>query len=157
MRDYWLGVEYPPGYEPGNDKLSLVILNEDLMSTNNPDTNYAGLLIDEWIEIIPEKEETTGITFNYDQPDAEPPQSLLLAVPAVETGNWDWDDLVYTVLETMDLYKARLVEPEQIDKSIFTQVLPAVMGEFPAPNFYRDPISNLGTFDLSENNEETNE
>ena len=157
MNDYWLGLEYPSAYEPENDKLSLVILNEDYLNTDVPNAKCCGLLVDEWIEIIPQREETTGIAFNYDQPDAEPPQSMLLAVPPVETGNWKWDDLVYTILDTMDLYKARLVEPEHIDKSIFTQVLPAVMGEFPAPNEYREGIANLGMFDLKENNKDIND
>jgi len=157
MNDYWLGMEYPSDYEPDNDKLSLIILMEENLKTEIDKAKCCGLLIDEWIEIIPEREATTGIAFNYDQPDAEPPQSLLLAVPPVETGKWKWDDLVYTILDTMDLYKARMVEPEHIDKSIFTQVLPAVMGEFPAPNPYRKGIAKLGMFDLKKNNKDIND
>ncbi len=157
MNDFWLGMEYPSDYEPDNDKLSLIILMEENLKTEIDKAKCCGLLIDEWIEIIPEREATTGIAFNYDQPDAEPPQSLLLAVPPVETGKWKWDDLVYTILDTMDLYKARMVEPEHIDKSIFTQVLPAVMGEFPAPNPYRKGIAKLGMFDLKKNNKDIND
>jgi hypothetical protein len=154
VNDYWLGMEYPADYEPENDKLSLVVLNTEALHADVAGAKCCGLLIDEWIEVIPEREETSGIAFNYDQPDAEPPQSMLLVVPPVETGKWKWDDLVYSILDTMDLYKARLVEPEQIDKSIFTQVLPAVMGEFPVNNHYRhaNSISKLGMFDLRENN-----
>ena len=153
INDYWMGMEYPADYEPDDDKLSLVVLNTEALHADMADAKCCGLLIDEWIEVIPEREETSGITFNYDQPDAEPPQSMLLVVPAVEKGKWKWDDLAYSILDTMDLYKARLVEPEQIDKSIFTQVLPAVMGEYPVSNFYRKDLSKLGMFDLKENNE----
>ena len=156
MNDFWLGMEYPSDYEPESDKLSLIILNEKNLNTEVDKAKCCGLLVDEWIEIIPEREATTGIAFNYDQPDAEPPQSMLLAVPPVETGKWKWDDLVYTILDTMDLYKARMVEPEHIDKSIFTQVLPAVMGEFPVANKYRNNNARLGMFDLKKNNEEIN-
>ena len=152
IADYWLGLEYPSEYEPESDKLSLVVLNKDYLNAGSSTNKTCGLLIDEWIEIIPEKEETTGITFNYDQPDAEPPQSMLLAVPPEETGWWKWDDLVYTILDTMDLYKARLIEPEHIDKSVFTQVLPAILGEYPVENKYRDKLSSLGLFDLADNN-----
>ena len=35
----------------------------------------AGLLIDEWIEVVPSASETTGMVFQFDQPDAAPPQS----------------------------------------------------------------------------------
>jgi hypothetical protein len=153
INDYWMGMEYPADYEPDDDKLSLVVLNTEALHADMADAKCCGLLIDEWIEVIPEREETSGIAFNYDQPDAEPPQSMLLVVPAVEKGKWKWDDLAYSILDTMDLYKARLVEPEQIDKSIFTQVLPAVMGEYPVSNFYRKDLSKLGMFDLKENNE----
>ena len=41
----------------------------------------AGLLIDEWVEVVPSASETTAMVFQFDQPDAAPPQSLLLAVP----------------------------------------------------------------------------
>ena len=157
IADYWLGLEYPPDYEPESDKLSMVILNKEQLGSLEHGVKSCGLLIDEWIEIIPQKEETTGITFNYDQPDAEPPQSLLLAVPPEETGKWEWDDLVYTILDTMDLYKTRLIEPEQIDKSIFTQVLPGVLGEYPVKNEYRDEMAKMGMFDLAENNKGNND
>jgi hypothetical protein len=156
INDYWLGLEYPADYEPENDKLSLVVLNANAMHTEKASAiKCCGLLIDEWIEVIPEKEETTGIAFNYDQPDAEPPQSMLLVVTPKETGNWKWDNLVQSILDTMDLSKARLVEPEQIDKSIFTQVLPAVAGEYPVSNRFRraSNLSSLGMFDLRDNNE----
>jgi hypothetical protein len=157
VNDYWLGLEYPDDYEPDNDKLSLVLLNTDYLHTETEKSKCCGLLIDEWIEIIPEREETTGITFNFDQPDAEPPQSMLLAVPPVETGKWKWDDLVYTILDTMDLYKIRLVEPDHIDKSVFTQVLPTVLGEYPTSNKYRNRDARLGMFDLKENNKKIND
>ena len=42
--------------------------------------DFNGLLLDEWVEEIPGKEELTGISFQYNQPDSQPPQSLLLAI-----------------------------------------------------------------------------
>ena len=45
----------------------------------------AGLLIDEWVEIVPSAQETTAITFQYDAPDAFAPQAILLACAA---GAW---------------------------------------------------------------------
>ena len=156
VKDYWLGLEYPDGYEPGNDKLSLVVFSESDLVEGGQDSRRCGFLVDEWIEIIPNREEDTGITFNYDQPDAEPPQSMLLAVTPVETGQWEWSDIVYAILETMDLYKARLVEPEQIDQSMFTQVLPAIMGEMPAPTKYQGTGKHPGLLKLKDNNTEQN-
>ena len=52
------------------------------------------MLLDDWTEEIPTASETTGISFRFNQPNAAPPQTLLLAVTPEETGSWDWDDLV---------------------------------------------------------------
>ena len=35
--------------------------------------------------------ENTGISFRFNQPNAVPPQALLLAVTPEETGSWSWD------------------------------------------------------------------
>ena len=41
----------------------------------------AGLLVDEWTEVVPSRTETAGLAFRYDPPDAMAPQAMLLAVP----------------------------------------------------------------------------
>ena len=41
----------------------------------SPAARQCGLLVDEWTEVIPATKRDTGITFNYDRPDNEPPQS----------------------------------------------------------------------------------
>lgn len=155
IKDYWLGAEFPENYEPESDKLSLIIYNTDILSKGNASSNRVGLLIDEWIEIIPNKEETSGITFNYDQPDAEPPQSLLLAVTPEVKGKWQWDNLLYTLEDTLDLSKIRVIEPEHLDDSMFSQVLPGILGEAIPPAITDD---NTGMeqqilMQLSNNNE----
>ena len=57
---------------------------------STPRQPLAGLLIDEWVEVVPSATETTGITFQYDQPDACPPQTILLAVPPEVGVPWTW-------------------------------------------------------------------
>ena len=86
-----------------------------------------GILVDEWTEVIPAKEETTGIAFHYDQPNTEPPQVMLVAVPPKLTGKWHWNDLVDTIHETMDMAKKRAVEPAQIEATAYAQFLPTTM------------------------------
>jgi hypothetical protein len=90
-----------------------------------------GLLVDEWSESVPTREEVTGLAFNYDAPNSAPPQALLLAVTPHETGSWDWDDLVESVLDTFRRARLRAVEPEHVDglAGIGT-LLPAVVAEF---------------------------
>ena len=82
--DYWLGIEYPTSFTPAGDTVSLVLVNPARLQTPGI---QSGFIIDEWIEIIPSKEQTTGITFNYNNPNASPPQSILLAVTPEITNN----------------------------------------------------------------------
>ena len=82
--------------------------------------------------------QTTGIVINYDQPDATPPQSLLLAVTPVQTGKWDWENLVFTLLDTLELAKNRAVEPDHLDKSRFSHIFPSIMSEVVPPRVEED-------------------
>jgi hypothetical protein len=86
-----------------------------------------GLLLDQWTEAIPDTTRTTGISFNFDRPDNEPPQNILLVTPASATGTWQWDDLVGALNETLDLAKKRSVEPSELDATPYTALLPATV------------------------------
>jgi hypothetical protein len=86
-----------------------------------------GLLLDDWTEVIPGKEETTGITFHYDRPNSEPPQVLLLAVSPALKGGWQWNDLIDTMHEMLDEAKLRAVEPVHVDASAYGRFLPAAI------------------------------
>lgn len=86
-----------------------------------------GLIIDDWTEVIPNKTETTGITFHYDQPNSEPPQTMLLVTPPQQTGHWQWKDVEDALDETLLLAKKRAVEPDKLEGSNYGQFLPATM------------------------------
>lgn len=126
--DYWAGVEYPGNWTPSEDKSSIVGINmEDFLMAMGGDC--CGLVLDEWAEVIPSKQETTAIGFHYDQPNAEPAQTVLLAVTPRRTGQWSWDDLIQTLEETLELAKTRAVEPDHIEKSMLQHILPAIAAE----------------------------
>ena len=135
--DHWLGIPFPDGYTPEEDKMAMVISHAQALVQDIGGPKM-GLLIDEWVEIIPNKDETTGIAFNYDQPDAKPPNNLLLAVTPKETGKWDWDDLVYTLEDTLELAKNRAVEPEHLEDSLLGQILPGILTEIVPPQLRPD-------------------
>lgn len=141
--DHWLGIAFPGGYQPTEDKLSLVLMNAAEISSA-PTTPKAALLIDEWVEIIPNMNETTGIAFNYDQPDAKAPNTLLLAVTPKVTGHWQWDDLVYTLNDTFEMAKNRAVEPEHLEDTVFGQILPAIMTEIVPPQLLPEGSDDSG-------------
>ena len=121
--DSWLALDYPTAHEIESDKL----LFTAYFRTFDINQKQCGLIIDEWSEVIPTKEETTGLSFQYDQPNTEPPQAMLLVTPSVFNGQWDWSDLVGSLHETLDMAKLRALEPEHIEKTAYAQFLPATI------------------------------
>jgi hypothetical protein len=79
--------------------------------------SIAGLMVDQWDEIVPSSEVTTGVSFHYDAPDAQAPSALLLAVPAqVRKGlAWTPEQLRDIVRDTADLARIRLVDPDALN------------------------------------------
>jgi hypothetical protein len=95
--------------------------------TFDPGARQVGLLLDEWTEVIPAADRDTGITFNFDRPDSEPAQAMLLVTPATASGSWQWEDLVGALNETLDLARVRAVEPAQLDALVYARFLPATV------------------------------
>jgi hypothetical protein len=85
-----------------------------------------GLVIQEFAEHIPDNKIETGLSFNYNTPDNEPPQAILLAIHPKATGNteffWSEEDLRDILYDTMDLYKIRMVDLEAVQE--YGYVLP---------------------------------
>jgi len=140
----WLALEFPELLPSGDP---LVIDEDKLLCTSlftspfDETARQAALLLDEWTEVVPGRTEDTGLAFHYDRPNSEPPQTLLLALPAQHAGGWRWDDLVDCVRETIDLARKRAVEPDHLDTTAYGRFLPAVISAaslfpiFPAVNF----------------------
>jgi hypothetical protein len=126
--DSWLAVQFPPDTEVVHDTIALV---QHLPQGFNAPAAQCGLLIDEWVEVIPRREETTGITFNFDAPNSAPPQAILLAIAPQQVGHWRFDDLVDTIRDTFRRARLRAVEPDKLgDLPAIGTLLPAVMAEF---------------------------
>lgn len=70
----------------------------------------AGLLLDQWEELIPTDRVDTSVAFHFDGPSTQAPQALLLAVPGRRDVGWTADALAGLVVETMDLAKIRAVD-----------------------------------------------
>ncbi len=136
--DYWLALHYPEDYQFDGDRLLLSVIFAQSFDKTKP---QAGLLVDEWTEVVPTRKETTGISFHYNAPNTEPPQTCLLAVTPEITGQWRWDDLIAILNETLDMAKKRAVEPQHIDDTKYAQFLPAVM--VPATRYLITVATNL--------------
>ncbi len=120
----WRALEYPDDQPVTSDRLLYTCLYSELF---NPAARQCGVLVDEWTEVIPATTRDTAITFNYARPDNEPPQTMLLVTSASNTGEWQWDDLVAALNETLDLAKKRAVEPAFLDPTVYTRFLPATV------------------------------
>ncbi|SHH00510.1 hypothetical protein [Halobaculum gomorrense] len=84
---------------------------------------YVGLFVDEFVETVPTETETTGLTFHYDRPSQQAPQSMLLAVPPTDA-DWSVSTLADVVRESVDLAKLRTVDRDALDAG--GQLLPAL-------------------------------
>jgi hypothetical protein len=126
----WLGLDFPqttPSGEPFRIDEDKLLYTAHYADGFDKTRRQAGLLLDEWTEVIPTRTEDTGLAFHYDRPNSEPPQTLLLALPPRFTGGWRWADLVDTVHETMDLARKRAIEPDHIDTTAYARLLPALV------------------------------
>jgi hypothetical protein len=137
--DSWLAVEFPEKDPNDPEKIKPFGISRDTLSIAAHGASafkigarQSGILLDDWTEEIPTSQEITGISFRFNQPNATPPQALLLAVTPEETGSWNWDDLVGTLNDTLDRAKRRAVEPEQLEQQglVWNALWPAMVSEF---------------------------
>ncbi len=137
-QDSWLAVGLPDvdpatgnPFDISADTLSMVTHGDAAYASG---TLRTGILIDSWTETVPSPDQSTGIAFNYNRPNAMPPQAVLLAVPPEITGHWSWDALVGILNDTLRRAKMRAVEPLLLDQRTanpeLSVLLPAVISEF---------------------------
>jgi hypothetical protein len=71
----------------------------------------AGLVVDEWAEMIPTGDVVTGVALNVDAPSSRPPQAMLLGLPPRDR-SWSFDNVVDTLLEAFEAAKLRAVDSD---------------------------------------------
>ena len=147
--DPWVGGALPdPSALTG--KVSVVIYG----SGNLPAVGSSGtaLLVDEWSETVPYREEVTGVALHYDQPDATAPQAILLAVAPVRDQAWTLADFAATLHDTLELARNRTVEVEHIGASRYGQLLPLLVGEVVPNAAHEDVAGDRVILDFHQNN-----
>jgi hypothetical protein len=125
--DRWIGLPPAANKTIPAGKISLVVQANAPVDFAQP---LRGLWIDEWTEIVPARDETTAITFQYNPPDACAPQTVLLAVPPVPGDDWTVATLHRVLVETLDLAKLRAVDSDALTDC--GQFLPALCFAFNA-------------------------
>jgi len=118
----WAALDFPDEqHRHRSGVVSLAMMRPVQPATTDP---WAGVLIDEWTEVIPNVEESGAVAFHYDGPGAEAAQTILVAVPPVQSEQWDLPTLIDILNETLDLAKIRAVDGELLEK--ISQLLPAI-------------------------------
>lgn len=100
--DRWAGVS---GGSVRNGTVSLLAAQTGDYDPRQP---LAGLFVDAWDEVVPDAMQTTGLAFNFDAPDSEPPNAILLATPGDPTQPWSTDALLSTLRSVLDALPARV-------------------------------------------------
>ncbi len=141
----WLAMEFPAATRTEGDRL---LYTASLAEPFDPSKPICGLVIDEWSEVIPAREETTGVAFHHDRPNAEPPQVWLLALPASSDGTWAWEDLVGAVNDALDSAKMRAIEPVHVDSTEYSAFLPATHSPwtYPEISISNNFLRNVGIY-----------
>jgi hypothetical protein len=107
QNDRWVALPLSANQTIDGGRLSLVT-HLPLQSSVDLKKPLSGLVIDEWAEVVPNKSETTGLTFHYDQPSGCAPQTVLIAVSSDDNRTvWDLDMLVSILNETFELAQLR--------------------------------------------------
>jgi len=111
--DRWVALPLQPDRPLSASRFSLVVQAADSLDVTKPLT---GAFVDEWVELVPNRSETTGVVFQYDQPGTAPPQCILLAVPPDLDQPWNLWSLQQVLLETLDQALIRAVDPDSLDE-----------------------------------------
>ena len=104
-------------------RLSLLLLSPGsapALDTNQP---WRGLLLDQWIDLVPEPVETTGLAFHHDGPNSEAGNAVLVAVPSSGAPAWSFSELLATLEETFELVELRAIDPDILGLG---QLLPGI-------------------------------
>jgi hypothetical protein len=120
----WMAMQFPEASRPDSDRL---LYTAHYVTSFDPTARQCGLLLDEWTEVIPATSRETGLTFDFDRPDNEAAQAILIVTPATGDGVWHWDDVTGALNETLDLVKKRALEPVQLDATAYATFLPATI------------------------------
>ncbi|MBD2769867.1 hypothetical protein IC235_18410 [Hymenobacter sp. BT664] len=132
--DRWLGSTVNNDAALQEGRVAFAISIPGGSSSYSMGTYEVGLMIDEWVDVIPNKNQTTGIAFHANQPNQKPPQCLLLGLTPRITGSWNWADIVDMINETFDLAKTRGVSYDSISGTPVGQLSPTLVMPFSATN-----------------------
>ncbi len=102
-----------------------IVLHADSSATLAAGQRVSGLLVDEWVEVVPSALAATSVAYEADAPVARAPQAIVLGLAPNVAAGWDVETIVDLVRETVDLAKLRTVDSET--GAWIGRMLPAVL------------------------------
>ncbi|HMH93066.1 MAG TPA: hypothetical protein VK586_18520, partial [Streptosporangiaceae bacterium] len=88
-------------------------------------STLAGLLVDTWVEVVPQPEAATSVAYQADAPTARAPQAILLGLAPDIAKGWNADLVADLALEALSLAGLRTVDAETA--AWLGRMLPAVV------------------------------
>lgn len=131
----WVGGVHPAGLGKA-PVLSVVVIGD------TAGASLTGLELDSWAEVVPDRAGAGAAAANLSAPDARPPNTILLAVPAVAGAPWTTAGLFSVVDEAIDLAGCRLVDLDAT-KRIPTLLPACFIADFAEPTKWSDVIAQL--------------
>ena len=123
--DRWLALPLAGGQAPQKGRIAFAaVASGDVTAA----ATYAGLLIDEFPDRIPNATESAAVAFHYEEPRSRAPQALLLAVCPDQRAVWDDALVLATLRETLQRAQVRAVDLGSLLN--LGQVLPALYVPF---------------------------
>ena len=107
----WLGLTLAGGAAAAG-RLSLVA---HAPVSFTPGAGVAGLVLDEWVDVLPAAQHVSGVSFQYNDPTARAPQAILIAVPPDDFPEWTVEAVEGSVLDALELAKLRAVDPDALE------------------------------------------
>ena len=131
----WLALEVDPTTPSPKDPVTILVVDSPVVLKS--EDRFAGLILDEWVEIAPtrtvrgensdepvvESMVTTGVAANVDVPDSRAPQAILLAM-SPDQSRWSTSKVAAVLTETLELAKLRTVSLERVPWA--GRILPAL-------------------------------
>jgi hypothetical protein len=84
-----------------------------------------GVLVDEWVEVVPHPVAATSVAYQAEAPTARAPQTILVALAPDPVKGWDEDTVVDLAREALSWARLRLVDAER--GAWLGRMLPAVL------------------------------
>jgi hypothetical protein len=85
----------------------------------------SGVLVDEWVEVVPQAVAATSVAYQSEAPAARAPQAILLGIAPDTTAGWNVETVVDLALEALSLAGLRTVDAEK--GAWLGRMLPAVL------------------------------